>query len=186
MVSKPFQNLLFLFCYEFDFQPSMTMEKEKNNLKSAEVSNAPNVRQLRMVGKDEEEEIVDETTFFVIDERRSTSSSKLIWRKKKTVYERENKEARTETFEDTFTIPLHKFNLNLILSQTKIKKIDETVIIQKLIEKRSQTGERIETEQIFLPIDFVNLESTLPMIDYREISAYSVREIRKQLVKKVS
>ena len=32
-------------------------------------------------------------------------------------------------FEESFTIPLHKFNLSLILSQSKIENVEDTVVV---------------------------------------------------------
>ena len=97
-----------------------------------------------------------------------------------------NKDKSTweEVFEDTFTIPLHKFNLNLILSQTKIANIEETIIIQRRIMRHKIVGNEIEIEEISLPSDMVNLETVLPMIDYSEICNVSIREERRQIIQK--
>ena len=134
--------------------------------------------------KDEEEEDIEEVTKFIIDDSKSTSSSKYIIRNRRIIHTNKDKSTWTETFEDTFTIPLHRFNLNLILSQTKIQNIEETVIIQRKILRQKVDGNEIEIEEILLPSDTVNLETVLPMIDFSEICNVSIIESRKQIVRK--
>ena len=134
--------------------------------------------------KDEEEEDIEEVTEFIIDKNKSTSSSKYIIRKRKIIHTNKDKSTWEETFEDSFTIPLHKFNLNLILSQTKIVNIEETIIIQKRILRHRIVGDEVEIEEISLPSDSVNLETVLPMIDYSEICNVSIIETRRQIIKK--
>ena len=111
------------------------------------------------------EENIQEIVYFVIDEDRSTENSKFVKRKRKVVHKDLNdKETSVEIFEDTFTIPLHKFNLNLILSQTKIQNIEETLIVQRNIKKKKVNEDVVEIEVINLPTDSVNLETVLPMV----------------------
>lgn len=100
------------------------------------------------------------------------------------VHKVNNQETFVELYEDTFTIPLHKFNLNLILSQTKIQNIQETVIIERNIQRMKQKENIVEIEELTLPTDSVNLETVLPMIDHTEICNILIKEERKQIVKK--
>ena len=135
------------------------------------------------MSKEEVEDTVEEIINFVIDESRSTANSKFIIRRKKVVHKINEKEIHTEIFEDTFTIPLHKFNLNLILSQTKVHNIDETVILGRSVQRLKQNDETIEIEELKLPCDTMNLENVLPVIDFNEISSIVIKEERKQIVK---
>jgi len=141
-------------------------------------------RTLRKLHKEEEEEDVEEITKFLIDDSKSTSSSKYIVRKRRIIHRNKDQSIQEELFEDTFTIPLHKFNLNLILSQTKIQNMEETVIIQRRILRQRIDGDEIEIEEISLPADSVNLETVLPMIDYSEICNVSIIEMRRQIIRK--
>ena len=136
------------------------------------------------MSKEEAEETIEEVINFVIDEKRSTTSSKFIIRKKKVVHKQNDIETHSELFEDTFTIPLHKFNLNLILSQTKVHNIEETVILERSIQRSKQNEDTIEIEELKLPCDSMNLENVLPMIDFNEIGSILIKEKRKQIVKK--
>merc|ERR1712013_890256 len=129
-------------------------------------------------------EDIEEVTEFIIDNSKSTSSSKYVIRKRKIIHTNKDKSTWEEVFEATFTIPLHKFNLNLILSQTKIANIEETIIIQRRIMRHKIVGNEIEIEEISLPSDMVNLETVLPMIDYSEICNVSIREERRQIIQK--
>ena len=131
------------------------------------------------------EENIQEIVYFVIDEDRSTENSKFVKRKRKVVHKDLNdKETSVEIFEDTFTIPLHKFNLNLILSQTKIQNIEETLIVQRNIKKKKVNEDVVEIEVINLPTDSVNLETVLPMIDHTDICSFVISEVRRQIVRK--
>ena len=106
-------------------------------------------------------------------------------RKRKVVHkDLNNQETSVEIFEDTFTIPLHKFNLNLILSQTKVHNIEETLIVQRNIKKKKVKENVVEIEDINLPTDSVNLETVLPMIDHTDICSFVMSEVRRQIVKK--
>ena len=106
-------------------------------------------------------------------------------RKRKVVHkDLNNQETSVEIFEDTFTIPLHKFNLNLILSQTKVHNIEETLIVQRNIKKKKVKENVVEIEDINLPTDSVNLETVLPMIDHTDICSFVISEVRRQIVKK--
>ena len=136
------------------------------------------------MSKEEAEETIEEVINFVIDEKRSTTSSKFIIRKKKVVHKQNDIETHSELFEDTFTIPLHKFNLNLILSQTKVHNIEETIILERSIQRSKQSEDTIEIEELKLPCDSMNLENVLPMIDFNEIGSILIKEKRKQIVKK--
>ena len=133
---------------------------------------------------EEAEETIEEVINFVIDEKRSTTSSKFIIRKKKVVHKQNDIETHSELFEDTFTIPLHKFNLNLILSQTKVHNIEETIILERSIQRSKQSETTIEIEELKLPCDSFNIENVLPMIDFNEIGSILIKEKRKQIVKK--
>ena len=136
------------------------------------------------MSKEEAEETIEEVINFVIDEKRSTTSSKFIIRKKKVIHKQNDIETHSELFEDTFTIPLHKFNLNLILSQTKVHNIEETIILERSIQRSKQSEDTIEIEELKLPCDSMNLENVLPMIDFNEIGSILIKEKRKQIVKK--
>ena len=136
------------------------------------------------MSKEEAEETIKEVINFVIDEKRSTTSSKFIIRKKKVIHKQNDIETHSELFEDTFTIPLHKFNLNLILSQTKVHNIEETIILERSIQRSKQSEDTIEIEELKLPCDSMNLENVLPMIDFNEIGSILIKEKRKQIVKK--
>jgi hypothetical protein len=132
----------------------------------------------------EEQEDQAETTEFIVNDKLSTSSSKYIIRKRTVTHSSKDGSIKTEVFEDTFTIPLHKFNLNLILSQTKNFNIEETVILSRKITQQKKRGYEIETEEIVLPTDTVNLESVLPMIDYTDICNIRIVETRRQIIRK--
>ena len=135
------------------------------------------------MSKEETEETIEEVINFVIDESKSTTSSKFIIRRKRVVHKQNDRETHSELFEDTFTIPLHKFNLNLILSQTKVHNIEETVILERSIQRSKQCEDTIEIEELKLPCDSMNLENVLPMIDFNEIDSIVIKEERKQIVK---
>ena len=121
----------------------------------------------------------------MIDESRSTENSKFVKRKRKVVHkDLNNQETSVEIFEDTFTIPLHKFNLNLILSQTRVQNVQETLIVQRNIKKKIVQEDLVEIEVINLPTDSVNLETVLPMIDHTDICSFVISEVRRQIVKK--
>ena len=135
------------------------------------------------MSKEETEETIEEVINFVIDESKSTTSSKFIIRRKRVVHKQNDRETHSELFEDTFTIPLHKFNLNLILSQTKVHNIEETVILERSIQRSKQCEDTIEIEEFKLPCDSMNLENVLPMIDFNEIDSIVIKEERKQIVK---
>jgi len=134
--------------------------------------------------KDEDEEDIMEETWFVIDESKSTSSSKYVIRKRKSTYKTQDKITNVEYYEDSFTIPFHKFNMNLILMQTKIENIEETVIVQRSIFRQKIIGEEIEVEELSIPTDHINLENVLPMIDHSQICDIRIVESRKQIVRK--
>ena len=136
------------------------------------------------MSKEEAEESIEEVINFVIDESKSTTSSKFIIRRKKVIHKQNGKETHTELFEDTFTIPLHKFNLNLILSQTKVHNIEETVILERSIQRLKQSEDTLEIEELKLPCDTMNLENVLPMIDFNDISSIVIKENRQQIVQK--
>ena len=121
----------------------------------------------------------------MIDETKSTNNSKFVKRKRKVVHKDiNNQETSVEIFEDTFTIPLHKFNLNLILSQTKVLNIEETLIVQRNIKKKNVKEDVVEIEVINLPPDCSNLETVLPMIDHTDICSFVITESRKEIVKR--
>ena len=73
--------------------------------------------------------------------------------------------------------------MNLILSQTKVHNIDETVILGRSVQRLKQNDETIEIEELKLPCDTMNLENVLPVIDFNEISSIVIKEERKQIVK---
>ena len=135
------------------------------------------------MSKEEAEENIEEVINFVIDESKSTTNSKFIIRRKRVVHKQNDKETHSELFEDTFTIPLHKFNLNLILSHTKVHDIEETVILERSIQRLKQSEDTIEIEELKLPCDSMNLENVLPMIDFNEISSIIIKEERKQIIR---
>jgi len=124
------------------------------------------------------EEIADEkeTIEFIVDFNKSTVNSKFIVRKR-TVVTESNSATKTEVFEDTFTIPLHKFNMNLILSQAKVINVDETIIIMRKVVNT------LDSTEIDILTD-VNLETLLPTIDHNEISHIKIIESRRHIVKK--
>ena len=134
----------------------------------------------------EEEEIVEENISFLIDEKRSTSSSKYVVRRR-TVLHKSSKDEKesTEVFEESFTIPLHKFNLSLILSQSKIENVEDTVVVSRTVV-RAKTDSKSETEEIDLTSESASrdLDSILPMIDFTEISNIQIVERRRQIVRR--
>merc|ERR1711915_584914 len=170
--------------------PATTRPYETNARKSHEettlYARQTSKRSLRKLKKDEDEEDIMEETWFVIDESKSTSSSKYVIRKRKSTYKTQGKITNVEYYEDSFTIPFHKFNMNLILMQTKIENIEETVIVQRSIFRQKIIGEEIEVEELSIPTDHINLENVLPMIDHSQICDIRIVESRKQLVRKKS
>ena len=134
----------------------------------------------------EEEELVEENISFLIDENRSTSSSKYVVRRR-TVLHKSSKDEKesTEVFEESFTIPLHKFNLSLILSQSKIENVEDTVVVSRTVV-RAKTDSKSETEEIDLTSESASrdLDSILPMIDFTEISNIQIVERRRQIVRR--
>jgi hypothetical protein len=136
---------------------------------------------------DEEEEVITENTYFIIDESKSTASSKFVVRRR-TLLHRVNQNSAektnewTEVFEETFTIPLHKFNLSLILSQTKIENVEETIIINRTVRRKKAIGLSFEHEEIELTSES---KQDHPMIDFSEISHIQITETRSQIVQRV-
>ena len=133
----------------------------------------------------EEEENVEENISFMIDENKSTSSSKYIVRRR-TVSHKSSKDEKEsiEVFEESFTIPLHKFNLSLILSQSKIENVEDTVVISRTVV-RTKSDSKSESEEIDMTSESASrdLDSILPMIDFTEISNIKIVERRKQIVR---
>ena len=134
----------------------------------------------------EEEETVEETISFMIDEKKSTSSSKYIVRRRTVLHKSSKDEKESiEVFEESFTIPLHKFNLCLILSPSKIENVEDTVVVSRTVVRAKTDDKSAETEEIDLTSAEAarDLESTLPMIDFSEISNIKIVERRKQIVR---
>ena len=129
---------------------------------------------------------MEENISFLIDEKRSTSSSKYVVRRR-TVLHKSSKDEKesTEVFEESFTIPLHKFNLSLILSQSKIENVEDTVVVSRTVV-RAKTDSKSETEEIDLTSESASrdLDSILPMIDFTEISNIQIVERRRQIVRR--
>ena len=133
----------------------------------------------------EEEENVEENISFMIDENKSTSSSKYIVRRRTVSHKSNNNEKESiEVFEESFTIPLHKFNLSLILSQSKIENVEDTVVISRTVV-RTKNDSKSESEEIDMTSESASrdLDSILPMIDFTEISNIKIVERRKQIVR---
>ena len=134
----------------------------------------------------EEEETVEENISFMIDEKKSTSSSKYIVRRRTVLHKSSKDEKESiEVFEESFTIPLHKFNLCLILSPSKIENVEDTVVVSRTVVRAKTDDKSAETEEIDLTSAEAarDLESTLPMIDFSEISNIKIVERRKQIVR---
>ena len=135
----------------------------------------------------EEEEIVEENISFLIDENKSTSSSKYVVRRRTVLHKSSKDEKESiEVFEESFTIPLHKFNLSLILSQSKIENVEDTVVVsRRVVRAKSDSSSKSETEEIDLTSESASrdLDSILPMIDFTEISNIKIVERRKQIVR---
>ena len=127
---------------------------------------------------------MEENISFMIDENKSTSSSKYIVRRRTVMHKssREEKESM-EVFEESFTIPLHKFNLSLILSQSKIENVEDTVVVSRTVV-RTKGDSKSESEEIDMTSESASrdLDSILPMIDFTEISNIRIVERRKQIV----
>ena len=126
---------------------------------------------------------MEENISFMIDENKSTSSSKYIVRRRTVMHKssREEKESM-EVFEESFTIPLHKFNLSLILSQSKIENVEDTVVVSRTVVRTKSDSSK--SEEIDLTAESArDLDSILPMIDFTEISSIKLVERRRQIVK---
>ena len=126
---------------------------------------------------------MEENISFMIDENKSTSSSKYIVRRRTVMHKssREEKESM-EVFEESFTIPLHKFNLSLILSQSKIENVEDTVVVSRTVVRTKSDSSK--SEEIDLTAESArDLDSILPMIDFTEISSIKLVEVRRQIVK---
>ena len=126
---------------------------------------------------------MEENISFMIDENKSTSSSKYIVRRRTVMHKssREEKESM-EVFEESFTIPLHKFNLILILSQSKIENVEDTVVVSRTVVRTKSDSSK--SEEIDLTAESArDLDSILPMIDFTEISSIKLVERRRQIVK---
>jgi hypothetical protein len=141
-----------------------------------------------MSASEEEETIVENIEFF-IDESKSTSNSKFVIRRRTLRHcgEKEQNEW-SEIFEETFTIPLHKFNLSLILSHSKIENIEETVVVSRTIYRKKVEGTKTNEEKIELGAETIrDQESILPMINFNEIRNIRIVEKRRQIrLRKVS
>ena len=128
---------------------------------------------------------MEENISFLIDENKSTSSSKYVVRRR-TVLHKSSKDEKesTEVFEESFTIPLHKFNLSLILSQSKIENVEDTVVVSRTVV-RAKGDSSSKSEEIDLTSESASrdLDSILPMIDFTEISNIKIVERRRQIVK---
>ena len=128
---------------------------------------------------------MEENISFMIDENKSTSSSKYIVRRR-TVSHKSSKDEKEsiEVFEESFTIPLHKFNLSLILSQSKIENVEDTVVVSRTVV-RTKSDSKSESEEIDMTSESASrdLDSILPMIDFTEISNIKIVERRKQIVR---
>ena len=129
----------------------------------------------------EEEETVEENISFMIDEKKSTSSSKYIVRQRTVLHKSSKDEKESiEVFEESFTIPLHKFNLSLILSQSKIENVEDTVVVSRTVV-RTKSDSKSESEEIDMTSESASrdLDSILPMIDFTEISNIQIVEKRR-------
>ena len=133
----------------------------------------------------EEEETVEENISFMIDEKKSTSSSKYIVRRRTVLHKSSKDEKESiEVFEESFTIPLHKFNLCLILSPSKILNVEDTVVVSRTVVRAKTDDKSVETEIDLTSAEATrDLESVLPMIDFSEISNIKIVERRRQIVK---
>ena len=128
---------------------------------------------------------MEENISFMIDESKSTSSSKYIVRRRTITQKSSNKEKESiEVFEESFTIPLHKFNLSLILSQSKIENVEDTVVVSRTLV-RAKSDSKSECEEIDMTSELASrdLDSILPMIDFTEISNIKIVERRRQIVR---
>ena len=86
-----------------------------------------------------EDEKICETVVFKIDEAKSTKSVKFVVRTRIVKHEQNNKQW-TEVFEDTFTIPLHNFNTNVLVNQddrttqqSNVINVQKTIFIQRKV-----------------------------------------------------
>ena len=128
---------------------------------------------------------MEENISFMIDESKSTSSSKYIVRRRTITQKSSNNEKESiEVFEESFTIPLHKFNLSLILSQSKIENVEDTVVVSRTVV-RAKSDSKSESEEIDMTSELASrdLDSILPMIDFTEISNIKIVERRRQIVR---
>ena len=131
---------------------------------------------------------MEENISFLIDENKSTSSSKYVVRRRTVLHKSSKDETEsTEVFEESFTIPLHKFNLSLILSQSKIENVEDTVVVSRTVvrAKGDSSSSSSKSEEIDLTSESASrdLDSILPMIDFTEISNIKIVERRRQIVK---
>ena len=126
---------------------------------------------------------MEENISFMIDENKSTSSSKYIVRRRTVMHKSSGEEKESmEVFEESFTIPLHKFNLSLILSQSKIENVEDTVVVSRTVVRTKSDSSK--SEEIDLTAESArDLDSILPMIDFTEISSIKLVERRRQIVK---
>ena len=129
---------------------------------------------------------MEENISFMIDESKSTSSSKYIVRRRTITQKSSNNEKESiEVFEESFTIPLHKFNLSLILSQSKIENVEDTVVVSRTLVRAKSDSSKSESEEIDMTSELASrdLDSILPMIDFTEISNIKIVERRRQIVR---
>ena len=129
---------------------------------------------------------MEENISFMIDESKSTSSSKYIVRRRTITQKSSNNEKESiEVFEESFTIPLHKFNLSLILSQSKIENVEDTVVVSRTVVRAKSDSSKSESEEIDMTSELASrdLDSILPMIDFTEISNIKIVERRRQIVR---
>ena len=126
---------------------------------------------------------MEENISFLIDENKSTSSSKYVVRRRTVLHKSSKDEKESiEVFEESFTIPLHKFNLSLILSQSKIENVEDTVVVSRTVVRTKSDSSK--SEEIDLTAESArDLDSILPMIDFTEISSIKLVERRRQIVK---
>merc|ERR1712242_149254 len=95
---------------------------------------------MRKPQTDEEEEEVAEIIHFKIDFNKCDSTSTTVIRRRSVTHKRQGESPWEESFEDTFTVPLHQFNLNQLIPKKDTEDIEETVIIEQKIIKETRVS----------------------------------------------
>merc|ERR1712228_642704 len=137
----------------------------------------------RKLQTDEEEEEVTEIIHFKIDLSKCDSTSATVIQRRSVTHKRQGENPWVESFEDTFTVPLHQFNLNQLIPKKDTEDIEETVIIEQKIIKETRVSKGTKLQEFEIDND-EHKRAVLEAIDHKVLLNLELIEKRKNIVKK--